>query len=112
MSTVVSEFPDYLIRNCNVSAAGHVSGGGTQSGPGPHHGIFNADRSIHTGHHPNWSNGMDPDDKKRVNDERDRLGLGRKKKPNSNFKLNQGRYSHQSANKHNQLTQLKAASAK
>ena len=82
MSTTVSELPDYLIRNRNVSAVGQVSGGGTQSRPGPHHGIFNADGSIHTGHHPDWSNIMDPADKKKVNDERTRLGLGRKRKSN------------------------------
>ena len=60
LSTAVSELPDYLARHRNVSGvygmknAGNAgNGGGKQSGPGLHHGIFNVDGSIHTGHHPN-----------------------------------------------------------
>ena len=41
LSTAVSDLPDYLARNCNVSSVGQVRGaGGIQRGPGPHHGIF------------------------------------------------------------------------
>ena len=61
LSTAVSELPDYFNchRNVSVIAYGSTSGknaesgGGKQSGPGLHYGIFNADGSIHTIHHPN-----------------------------------------------------------
>ena len=84
LATAVSELPDFLNRNRNVSGiqsgGGGCRGGGSRAnfGPGPHHGIFNANNTIHTGHHPTW-NLMSPDDKKLVNDKRAKLGLGRNK---------------------------------
>ena len=109
MLIAVSELPpDCLIRNRNVSAVGQVNGGGNKNDPGPHHGIFNTDGPIHTVHHLNQQTGMDPADKKKVNDKRARLGLGRHNKK-LNFKPNQCRHN---ANNHNQLTQLNAANVK
>ena len=61
LSTTVSELPDYLSHHRNVYgiAYSNRSGGsggnsnGTQNGPDPHHGIFNADVTILTDRHPN-----------------------------------------------------------
>ena len=94
LATAVSELPDFLARNRNVSginAAAAAGGGGSNFGPGPHHGIYNKDNTVHTGHHPNWSN-MTADDRKAVNDERARLGLGRnQKKKQGNARFNQNK---------------------
>ena len=78
--TVVSELPDYLSRHMSVSGVVHANRGGSQNVPGPHHRIYNADDSIHTGHHPSWMTTMDATGKKEVNDERVRWRLGRHKK--------------------------------
>ena len=85
ISTVVSELPNYLSRTRNVSRVGNTRAG-TQSGPVSHHGIFNADNSIHIGHNPNWMT-MDQGDKNKINDELARLGLGKNKK-NKSFSNN------------------------
>ena len=65
ISTTVSELRDYLTRHMRVYGVVQTCKDGTQSGPGPHHGIFNTDGSIHTGHHPNWTITMDTSDKRR-----------------------------------------------
>ena len=54
--------------------------------------------------------GMDPEDKKKANDERARLGLGRNRKKQAY--QGRGNSSRHSANASNQLYQLKAANAK
>ena len=116
LATAVSELPDFLARNRNVSginAAAAAAGGGSNFGPGPHHGIYNKDNTVHTGHHPTWSL-MTADERKAVNDERARLGLGRnqkKKQGNARFNKNKTRVG-QSKNNANQLRQLKAANTK
>ena len=69
LSTAVSELPDFIAKNRNISSVG----GGSSNG------IHNADGSINTGHHPNWQQ-LSVADRKTVNDERARLGLGRNKK--------------------------------
>ena len=105
----VSKLPDYLARRQKrvcVAYGGRSGGGagnscGSQSVPIAHHGIFNSDWSIHTSQPPNQMPGMDPGDKKKVNDERARLGLGRNRKnPAQNGRVNV----RHSANVINQLT--------
>ena len=58
---------------------------------------------INTGHHPNWLK-LSPDDQKKVNDERSRLGLGKNK---NKKRSNKG----SSSNAENTIKQLKAANA-
>ena len=94
LSTAVSELPEYVAKNRNVSG---MTTGSTS--------IFNADGTINTGHHPNWLN-LSPDDRKKVNDERSRLGLGKNKNKNKNY--NKG----SSSNAANTIKQLKAANEK
>jgi hypothetical protein len=114
LATAVSELPDFLQRNRNVSGiqsgGGSGRGGGSRAnfGPGPHHGIFNANNTVHTGHHPNWKL-MSPDDKKLVNDERAKLGLGRNK--HTKYPKHKSKADHVKS-AHNQLMQLKAANTK
>ena len=92
LSTAVSELPDYVARNRNVSG---MTTGSTS--------IYNADGTINTGHHPNWLK-LSSDDQKKVNDERSRLGLGK----NKNRKRSNKR---SSSNAENTIKQLKAANA-
>ena len=70
ISTAVSELPDYVAKNRTIS-------GLQQSGAS--NGVFNDDGTINTGHHINWLN-YSPGDRKKVNDERARLGLGKNKR--------------------------------
>ena len=70
ISTAVSELPDYVAKNRNVSGLHHDSASNS---------IFNADGKINTGHHSNWLK-YSPADRKKVNDERARLGLGKNKR--------------------------------
>ena len=93
ISTTVSELPDYVARNRSVSS---LSSGSTS--------IYNADGTINTGHHPNWLK-LSPDDRKKVNDERSRLGLGKNKNKNKRSPTNRD------ANIDNTIKQLKAANA-
>ena len=108
IGTAVSELPDYISRNRSISGVSHSDDGGRNAGGS----IYNADGSINTGHHPNWNKGMSDGDKKIVNDERARLGLGRNKKTNPRSKARAGRPSATSSNQMNQLAQLKKANAK
>ena len=69
LSNAISKLPNYLARHRNVSSVygnknseNAGNSGGKQSGPGQHHGILNAYRSIHTGQHPNWMSRTDPED--------------------------------------------------
>ena len=120
LSTAVSELPNYLARNRNISVVGQGrgGGGGIQRGPGPHHGIFSADGSIHTGHYPNWSSGMDIGDKLKGTAERQHLCLGRKHQSNARNNQknpNKGKFDPvlaEMANDQNQFIQLKAANEK
>ena len=55
LSARVSELPEYLIKNRNVSEVGTwKGGGGGNGGGGDSVGIYNADGSIRTGHISNW----------------------------------------------------------
>ena len=107
ISTAVSELPDFMARNRRVSGVAQGGGGGN----GPTNGIHNSDGSIHTGHHPNWLT-MSPTDRKKVNDERARLGLGRNKKQSRSYNRQDPKKGKYENNVSNQLTQLKAANAK
>jgi len=107
IGTAVSELPDYISRNRAISGVSHSDDGGRNAGGS----IYNADGSINTGHHPSWNKGMSDGDKKLVNDERARLGLGRNKKSKQS-RARAGRPSATSSNQMNQLAQLKKANAK
>ena len=99
ISTAVSELPDYLSRNNKVSAVtGKRSSNGSYS-------IYNADGTINTGHHADWIN-MGAELRKKVNDERSRLGFGKGKKKNSFISSS----NHKTfAQNKNQVSQLQAA---
>ena len=92
ISTAVSELPDYVAKNRNIS--GLQQGGGSNS-------IFNADGSINTGHHANWLK-FSPAERKKVNDERVRLNLGK----NRRFDKNKS-----NSTSSNQIDQLKKQNA-
>jgi hypothetical protein len=73
IATAVSELPEYISRNRNVS--GVTSGtGGDDDGSG----IRNADGSIKTGHIPNWKS-LTREERLEVYNERKRLGVSYKK---------------------------------
>ena len=97
ISTAVSELPDYVAKHRNVSSVTEKKSG-----------IYNADGTINTGHHPNWKE-LSADDRKKVNDERARLGLGRNNKKRSHKTFSS---SHNPKAVSNQLKQLKEANAK
>ena len=86
----MSELPDYVAKNRNIS--GLQQGGGSN-------GIFNADGSINTGHHTNWLK-YSPADRKKVNDERACLGLGKNRRSDKNTSR---------STSSNQIDQLKKA---
>ena len=98
ISTAVSELPDYLSRNHKVSG---VSGGKMNSNAS--YNIYNADGTINTGHHADWM-AMGAENRKKVNDERSRLGFGENK-----GKINSARNPRTTANKKNQISQLQAS---
>ena len=76
--TAVSELPGFLSRNHKVSRiSGHlINNQNTVS-------ILNADGLINTGHHEDWM-GMGDKIRKKVNNERARLGLGKNKGKSNN----------------------------
>ena len=99
ISTAVSELPDYLSRNHKVSGvSGHTTNNQTAAN------IYNADGTINTGHHADWM-AMGADNRKKVNDERARLGLGKNKGKNNNS----NRSPRTNANTKNQISQLQAS---
>ena len=99
LSTAVSELPDFVAKNRNVSCVDH---NGSTS-------IYNADGSINTGHHPNWLQ-LSASDRKKVNDERSRLGLGKKNKGKGQKSGKGGAVTDPKVE--NQINQLKKANAK
>ena len=99
LSTAVSELPDFVAKNRNVSCVDH---NGSTS-------IYNADGSINTGHHPNWLQ-LSASDRKIVNDERSRLGLGKKNKGKGQKSGKGGAVTDPKVE--NQINQLKKANAK
>lgn len=68
LSTAVSELPEYISKNRNVSGVGT---GSDQKGSAD---IYNSDGSIITGHIPNWRN-LTKFDRDLVMNERKRLGI-------------------------------------
>ena len=92
ISTAVSELPDYVAKNRNISGLQHGSAS---------NGILNADGSINTGHHSNWLK-YSPADRKKVNDECARLGLGKNRRSDKNKSC---------STSSNQIDQLKKANA-
>ena len=103
ISTAVSEQPDFLSKNCRISKVSYK----------PNKAVENADGSINTGHYANWLS-LAPEDRKRVNDERARLGLNTRRGttrgngPKSGHHYNKPHKS-DSPNLNNQLYQLKKA---
>ena len=69
ISTAVSELPDYIAKNRRVS--------GVTSGA-PIQGILRAKDNISTGYDDNWQD-LSQEDRKKVNDERSRLGISKNK---------------------------------
>ena len=96
LSTAVSELPDYLARNRKIGAVKPGKPANRNIS------ICNADGTINTGHHPDWIS-MGPELRKKVNDERSRLGLGKGKRNNSSSAYKTA------ANKKNQISQLQAS---
>jgi len=91
LSTAVSELPEYISRNRNVS---QVTWKDTKNPA-----IHNADGSIKTGEVPGWAQ-LTYDDKKKVFAERKRLGIRYKSQGKEQEKRNSG----SDANKMKQLT--------
>jgi len=72
LSAAVSELPDYLARNRNVSGVGNHN---TNSDDGDNNaGIYNSDGSIKTGFLSNWKS-LSKDDRAKIIAERKRLGI-------------------------------------
>ena len=65
-STAVSELPEYLHKNRNVSGVAHQDSNNNESFDG----IYNSDGTIKTGHIPNWVN-LSPVERDLVNQEKE-----------------------------------------
>ena len=74
IATAVSELPEYVSKNRNISGvtSGHATSGDSSAG------IHKPDGSINTGHISNWRN-LSQTDRELVFAERKRLGLGKQK---------------------------------
>lgn len=82
LSAAVSELPDYLAKNRNISGVGNNNTNGNEGDSNA--GIYNADGSIKTGFISNWKS-LSKDDRAKVIAERKRLGIrGGKGGRNSN----------------------------
>lgn len=81
LSTAVSELPEFLVKNCNISGIISVTAS-VPSNASP--AILNADGTINTGHIPTWRN-QSQANCKIVMAKRERLGLGRGSLVNPNL---------------------------
>ena len=70
LTTAVSELPDFIAKNRNVSAIGSVG----RTNDDTSSSIHNADGSIKIGHISNWRS-LSDEDRDKVREERKRLGL-------------------------------------
>ena len=86
LSTAVSELPEYLAKNRNISGVGSHQGGGSND----QNGIYNADGTIKTGHIPNWRSLSDAD-RETVKAERKKLGITKKGNNNNGANTNQSK---------------------
>jgi hypothetical protein len=68
LSTAVSELPEYLVKNRNISGVGSSNSGGGKSG------IYAADGSIKTGYISDWRS-LSKEERSKVVAERKRLGV-------------------------------------
>ena len=113
LSTAVSELPDFISRNRQVSGVTETARGGAKHNIPRRTGNFNlknADGTINTGHHENWID-MGPENRKIVNDERAQLRRsGRGSRHNRNKSAGRGGYVN-IPNTVNQITQLQKANA-
>ena len=96
ISTAVTELPEYISKNRNVSGL-NTNGGKGNDGDGSNNGIYNADGSIRTGHIPNWGS-LSKNDKQLVFKERKRLGI----------RFGKGKSTSNNSSLQNQLKQLKS----
>lgn len=76
ISTAVSELPEFLSKNRNISSIRTDKTGSANTKGDP--AIYNDDGSIITGHIPTWRN-LSPADRSLVHAERKRLGLAKNK---------------------------------
>ena len=81
LSTAVSELPEYVSKNRNVSAVGEDKSEGSSEKPT----IYNSDKSIKTGYIQGWHS-LSEADQEKVKAERARKRAARKTGPNSNDK--------------------------
>ena len=82
ISTAVSELPEYISKNRNISGVGTSSSHGKRSSD-----IYSSDGSIITGHFSNWRS-LSKEDRAIVIAERKRLGLTGRKSSGSNSDKN------------------------
>jgi hypothetical protein len=76
ISTAVSELPEFLSKNRNISGTTSTSSKDENKSSG----IYNADGTIITGHIPSWRT-LTPADRNKVFAERERLGISKRKNP-------------------------------
>ena len=98
ISTAVTELPEYISKNRNVSGLNTKGSADGNGNGGSSDGIYNADGSIRTGHIPNWGH-LSKAEKNLVFKERRRLGIKGGKKGNG---------SANNPSLQNQLKQLKS----
>jgi hypothetical protein len=103
ISTAVSELPEYLSKNRNVSGVGSHPGSNNNSNNENTDGIYAADGTIRTGHISNWRT-LSEEDRNKVKDERKKLGMKR----NGNKGANHNAYKSDT----NRLKQLSAQNKK
>ena len=94
ISTLVLESIDYVAKIINISSFGYANST---------NGIYHVDGTINTRHHPNWLT-MSPFNRKKVNDERSRLGLVNKHKGRRGVQVRNSSQSYPKAD--NQINQL------
>ena len=79
LSTAVSELPEYISKNRNISAT--TTGGDNEIGDG----IYNTDGTINTGYIPTWRS-LSSADKAKVAEARKKLGISKKGKKSGGSK--------------------------
>ena len=95
LSTAVSELPEYLHKNRNIS--------GVESS----HGIYNSDGTIITGHIPNWRN-LSPEERNLVKQERRKSNKDRDTRNDADIKASANRIKQLQASNKKMKRKIKA----
>jgi len=103
LSTAVSELPEYLHKNRNVSSVARQGRNNNENSDG----IYNSDGTIKTGHIPNWRN-LSPTERDLEKQERKKTGKDRNENMGSNLKSDGNRIKQLTASNKKMKRRIKA----